>query len=208
MHQNSIHPSSELRKQIENEIVNPGIESDVRKVVRGRDCWRTIAVYTEGTSHLLVAVGCVLAYIAGAFNSKAMVFSVGICNALAVALLRFSVYATNEYQELQMCSEKMLDELGLPQLSPTLSKEQEAGTLQRVPSFQIHSPSPSSRRLTEQTEPEPQEEQTATTAATAGAKYEYKFVRRPSSVLDNVRVAVFSTHAANHARVTRRASTA
>lgn len=108
-----------------SEAYQAAVSHDLHCAIKNRNRWRILAMLTEATSHLFVALGCVLVYATSAINNNPelkdqLVYGVGFANALSIALLRFSVFAQREYTERTSVANKLLAQFDLPPLANTV----------------------------------------------------------------------------------------
>jgi hypothetical protein len=119
----------QLRTEIENNIINPTIESEIKKLIKARTRWKDISHYTELIGYLLIVVSTVFAFISMKFSI--FNFITGCLNTAALALLKFSDYANNESKEPTKGLNSLLTRLNIPPLSisaprPSISSSYES----------------------------------------------------------------------------------
>lgn len=92
---NKIIVSDEARKNI-FEYVENCYKSDVVELIDTKKCWRTTGITFETLSKITVAVGGVLSFSSGYFNSNILSFISGSVSVISLALLQFSTFANNQ----------------------------------------------------------------------------------------------------------------
>ena len=74
-------------KKVENNYI-----SDVSEMIFGKKCWRQIGISFETMSKVTVAIGGVLSFSSGYFNSTVLSFISGSVSVVSLALLQFSSF--------------------------------------------------------------------------------------------------------------------
>ncbi len=97
MHNNNINAvhtikvSEETKKEIFNHVED-SYKKDVNEMILGKTCWRRTGITFETLSKILVAIGGVLSFSSGYFDSKVLSFISGSISVVSLALLQFSSF--------------------------------------------------------------------------------------------------------------------
>lgn len=97
MHNNNINAvhtikvSEDTKKEIFNHVEN-SYKKDVNEMIMGKTCWRRTGITFETLSKILVAIGGVLSFSSGYFDSKVLSFISGSISVISLALLQFSSF--------------------------------------------------------------------------------------------------------------------
>lgn len=111
--------NEQLRTEIEDNIINPTIESEIKKLIKSRTKWKNISHYTELIGYILIVISTIFAFISieyFVFN-----FITGCLNTAALALLKFSDYANNESREQTEVLNTFLVRLNIQEIPQLLS---------------------------------------------------------------------------------------
>jgi len=97
MHNNNINAlhttkvSEDTKKEIFNHVED-SYKKDVNEMILGKTCWRRTGITFETLSKILVAIGGVLSFSSGYFDSKVLSFISGSISVVSLALLQFSSF--------------------------------------------------------------------------------------------------------------------
>jgi hypothetical protein len=86
-----IKVSEEVRKEIFREIEDH-YKTDIRKMIKGKICWRRTGLTFETMSKITLAVGGVLSFSSGYFNSNILSFVSGCVSVMSLSLLQFGSF--------------------------------------------------------------------------------------------------------------------
>lgn len=109
-----------LTEQVRNEILRPHIVEELHAVVDSRGRWLCVSNCAEILAQVLVATGCILAYVASFLHEEAyakeITFAVGFANGFAIGMLRLAVFAFNKYTQCHEAASHVFARLSLPDL--------------------------------------------------------------------------------------------
>lgn len=91
---NAVHTikvSEFTKKEIFNHVED-SYKKDVNEMILGKTCWRRTGITFETLSKILVAIGGVLSFSSGYFDSKVLSFISGSISVVSLALLQFSSF--------------------------------------------------------------------------------------------------------------------
>jgi hypothetical protein len=85
-------------------LIEPSYKNDINSMIKGKTCWRKTGMTFETMSKLMVAVGGVLSFSSGYFNSPLLSFISGSVSTISLACLQFSSfsYIQNKKQSEQL----------------------------------------------------------------------------------------------------------
>ena len=86
-----IKVSDEVRKEISNQI-EECYKSDISEMIGSKKCWRRMGLSFETLSKITVAVGGVLSFSSGYFNSTILSFVSGSVSVMSLSLLQFGSF--------------------------------------------------------------------------------------------------------------------
>lgn len=89
--------NDQLRSNIEDYIINPTIETEIKGLIKARTLWKTISHTTELLGYILIVLATIFAFLDKLHTI--LTFVAGCLNTTALALLKFSDYANNESKE-------------------------------------------------------------------------------------------------------------
>lgn len=89
--EHKIKVSEETRKEIFKQV-EINYMNDVQEMICGKKCWRRTGITFETMSKVTVAVGGVLSFSAGYFNSNILSFISGSVSVVSLALLQFGSF--------------------------------------------------------------------------------------------------------------------
>lgn len=86
------------------QLIEPSYKNDINSMIKGKTCWRITGMTFETMSKLMVAVGGVLSFSSGYFNSPLLSFISGSVSTISLACLQFSSfsYIQNKKQSEQL----------------------------------------------------------------------------------------------------------
>lgn len=87
-----IKVSEETRKIIFADV-EECYKSDIKEAIRGKKCWRHTGITFETVSKITVAIGGVLSFSSGYFNSNILSFASGSVSVISLALLQFGTFS-------------------------------------------------------------------------------------------------------------------
>jgi len=97
MHNNNINAvhtikvSEETKKDIFIHVED-SYKKDIKEMILGKTCWRRTGITFETLSKILVAIGGVLSFSSGYFDSNILSFASGSISVISLALLQFSSF--------------------------------------------------------------------------------------------------------------------
>jgi hypothetical protein len=89
--EHTIKVSENTKKEIFNHVED-SYKNDVDEMIMGKTCWRRTGITFETLSKVLVAIGGVLSFSSGYFDSKVLSFISGSISVISLALLQFSSF--------------------------------------------------------------------------------------------------------------------
>ena len=89
--EHKIKVSEETREEIFKHV-EENYKEDVKQMIYGKKCWRQIGLSFETMSKVTVAVGGVLSFSSGYFNSNMLSFISGSISVISLALLQFGAF--------------------------------------------------------------------------------------------------------------------
>jgi hypothetical protein len=90
-----IKVSDETKKEILNDVEN-NYKNDVREMIFGKTCWRRTGITFETLSKVTIAIGGVLSFSSGYFNSNILSFVSGSVSVISLALLQFGTFGFSQ----------------------------------------------------------------------------------------------------------------
>jgi hypothetical protein len=84
--------SEETKKEIFNDV-EESYKKDIREMIFGKTCWRRTGISFETLSKVTVAIGGVLSFSSGYFDSKVLSFISGSVSVISLALLQFGSFS-------------------------------------------------------------------------------------------------------------------
>ena len=86
------------------QLIEPSYKNDINSMIKGKTCWRKTGMTFETMSKLMVAIGGVLSFSSGYFNSPLLSFISGSISTISLACLQFSSfsYIQNKKQSEQL----------------------------------------------------------------------------------------------------------
>ena len=92
--------SGDLRHNIEEHVINPASDREIRSLVKSRNKWKKRSNITETLGQLSILVSTILAFASGVYKGEdSLAFAAGCVNAASLSFLRFSSYSFNESNE-------------------------------------------------------------------------------------------------------------
>lgn len=89
--------AGQLKNYIEEELINPIIETDIEKLIKSRNMWKSTSNICETTGQVLLVGSTILTFASSVYkNITLLSFVAGCTNVSAISLLKFSTYAANE----------------------------------------------------------------------------------------------------------------
>jgi hypothetical protein len=114
---------NDLRRIVENRLVNNSILIEVEDLIVSRIKWRKISNISEFIAHVLLIVTTILAFTGGIYEFKLLYFFTGCASTTALGLLKFSSYAIKESKERTETLNVLLTRLYIPTFnSPIISE--------------------------------------------------------------------------------------
>jgi len=98
--------SEEIKIKIIKNNIEPSYECDIQRIIRGKVCCKLFGQIFESISKVFVAVGSILTFASGYYNSNYLAFIAGSVSTFSLALLQLSSFCYKEYK-------KQSDELNL-----------------------------------------------------------------------------------------------
>ena len=74
-------------------LIEPSYKNDIKIMIKGKQCWRITGMSFETMSKIMVAVGGVLSFSSGYFNSQILSFISGSISTISLACLQFSSFS-------------------------------------------------------------------------------------------------------------------
>ena len=99
---------TDLRPQIFNEIISADFITNIKTLVRLKNKYNSLSNSLESIAHLLLILSAILAFATGYFKYELLIFISGSITIISVALLRYSLYLTNESTEKNNMLSNML----------------------------------------------------------------------------------------------------
>jgi hypothetical protein len=107
-----ISVSSETRTIIFKDI-EQSYKDDVQETIKGRKCWRQVGLTFETMSKVTVAIGCVLSFSSGYFDSNILSFVSGSVSVISLALLQFGSFSFKQGKKRANDLNMLLSKLNL-----------------------------------------------------------------------------------------------
>jgi hypothetical protein len=120
--------SIELRRLIEENIINPDIINETAELISSRYKWRKVSNITEVLANIFLGTTTILAFTSGIYEYKILSFFTGCTSTIALVLLRFSTYANKESTERNTLLTKLLNYIGISALPDPVIATQETLT--------------------------------------------------------------------------------
>jgi hypothetical protein len=98
--------SEDTKIYIVEKLIEPSYKSDIASTIHGKKCWKITGMTFETMSKSMVAIGGVMSFSAGYFNSAILSFVAGSISTLSLALLQFSSFSYTQ-------NKKQADELNI-----------------------------------------------------------------------------------------------
>ena len=130
MHNNNINAittikvSEETKKEIYNHVEDT-YKKDIKEMILGKTCWRRTGITFETLSKILVAIGGVLSFSSGYFDSNVLSFVSGSISVVSLALLQFSSFGFKQAKKRANDLNILLKKLDLDTI-PVLDDEPDA----------------------------------------------------------------------------------
>jgi len=121
-----IKVSEETRKIIFADV-EECYKSDIKEAIQGKKCWRHTGLTFETVSKITVAVGGVLSFSSGYFNSNILSFVSGSVSVVSLALLQFGSFSFKQGKKQANDLNILLQKLNLDTM-PIMEDEPDALT--------------------------------------------------------------------------------
>lgn len=105
---------------IDRDIVHPRVLDDIEHQFRQRKLWKRISEVTEGLAHIFLGVNAILAFTAGVYELRILLFFAGFTSTVSIVLLKYSVYAAKECEQRHTIINNTLEHFHASTVPPVL----------------------------------------------------------------------------------------
>jgi hypothetical protein len=124
--EHKIKVSDETRNEIFKQV-EQNYKDDVNEMIYGKKCWRQTGITFETISKITVAIGGVLSFSSGYFNSNVLSFISGSISVVSLALLQFGSFGFKQSKKRANDLNILLKKLDLDTV-PVIDDDPEALT--------------------------------------------------------------------------------
>lgn len=104
-------------------LIQPNYVSEIKNSIQGRTWWRSVGMFFESTSKLLLGIGSVLSFASGVYNNQNMSFISGSVTTLSLVCLQYSAFSFRESKEATSELNVLLKKLQLDTIPDTIPNE-------------------------------------------------------------------------------------
>lgn len=89
--------NAELKQLIEEQLINPYIAAEIKRLAKTKEIWRRVANISEIIGYVFMMTSTILAFTSGVYSDNVILSYVAGCiNIISLAILKFSNYAHSE----------------------------------------------------------------------------------------------------------------
>jgi hypothetical protein len=113
-----------FKEHITINLIQPNYVNEIQSSIKGRTRWRSVGMFFETASKLLLGIGSVLSFASGVYNNQNMSFISGSITTLSLVCLQYSSFSYKESKESTTELNILLQKLHLDTI-PELIQETE-----------------------------------------------------------------------------------
>ncbi len=113
-----------FKEHITINLIQPNYVNEIQSSIKGRTRWRSVGMFFETASKLLLGIGSVLSFASGVYNNQNMSFISGSITTLSLVCLQYSSFSYKESKESTTELNILLQKLQLDTI-PELIQETE-----------------------------------------------------------------------------------